>query len=136
MMGYYVVALERDDPLSERNGFHQLGCKLVDESMQRVRAEMLRTGDSSVLKRLERVEVYTFGEVMSGYEQRIPDWAKFYLPTPEYERFGKVYFLNEVAYRMYKDGGVDFEVAKIITDEELPKGCNRCLGADYLSNQQ
>jgi hypothetical protein len=135
-MSYYVVALERGNPLLERSKFHQLGCKLVDESMKQVREEMLRTGTSSVLKKLERIEVYTFGEVMPGYEHRLSEWETFYLPAPEYEGFGKVYFLNEVAYRMYKDGGVEFEVSKIITDEELPKGCNRSLGADYLSKQE
>lgn len=67
-MSYYVVGLERGDLLLERHRFHQLGCKLVEESMARVRTKLLHTGDSSFLKELENVKMYTFGEVMPGYE--------------------------------------------------------------------
>lgn len=131
-MSYYVVALERDDPLVKRHKFHEIGCGLVEASTERVRAELLRTGDSAFLKNLEHVEIYTFGEVMPGYEHALPEWARFYLPTPEYENFAKVYFLNELALRMYREGGVEFEVAKVISDEELPVGCSRSLCAQYM----
>ena len=129
-MSYYVVTLERGDPLLDM--FHYLGGKLVEESMARVRDELLRTGDSSFLQKLERVEIYTFGEVMPGYEHTVPEWMKIYMPTPEYERFGRVYFLNDLAFSMYTEGGIDFEVAKIISDGELPEGCSRSLGAPYM----
>ena len=135
-MSYYMIALEHDDPLARRAKFHQLGCGLVDESQKRVMSELQRTGDSTFLKNLEHVEIYTFGEVMPGYEHTLPEWAKFYMPTSEYERFGKVYFLNELAFRMYKEGGVEFAVAKVISDEELPKGCSRSLSAPYSPKEK
>jgi hypothetical protein len=132
-MSYYVVAIERDDPLLDM--FHYLGSKLIDESTTRVRAELQRVGDSSFLKSLEQVEVYTFGAVMPGHEQGVPEWAKIYMPTPEYEKFGKVYFLNELALRMYKEGGVEFETLKVISNEDLPQGCSRSLSAPYLPKE-
>jgi hypothetical protein len=135
VMSYYVVALEEDDPLAERHTFHEIGCRLVEESKDRMFALLRRTNDSAFVKSLPHVEVFTFGEVMSGYEQSVPEWARFYLPPPEYQRFGKVYFLNEVAYRMYKEGGVEFAVSKIIPDDELPKGCSRSLSAPYLPRE-
>ena len=134
-MSYYVVALERDDPLAEKHKFHELGCNLVEESKNRIFAELRRTNDSAFVKSLPRIEMYTFGEVMPGYEHTVPEWAWFYLPTPEYQRFGKVYFLNEPAYRMYKEGGVEFEVSKVIPDDELPGGCSPSLGAPYFPKE-
>jgi hypothetical protein len=135
-MSYYVVAFERGDPSVKRDMFHQIGCRLVEASTERVRAELLRTGDSAFVKNLGRVEIYTFGEAMPGHEHALPEWAKFYLPTPEYENFAKVYFLNELALRMYREGGVEFEVAKVISDEELPGGCSRSLGAPYMPKEK
>ncbi|HZG50711.1 MAG TPA: hypothetical protein VEZ40_01125 [Pyrinomonadaceae bacterium] len=131
-MSYYVVTFERDDPFVQRHKFHEIGCSLVDASTERVRAELRRTGDSAFLKSLEHVEIYTFGEVMPGYEHTLSEWEKFYMPTPEYENFGRVYFLNELALRMYREGGIEFEVAKVISDEELPRSCSRSLSAPYL----
>ena len=57
-MSYYVVALEHGDPLLEKSKFHYLGCALVDESKDRIRAELRRTGDASFLKSLGNVKVY------------------------------------------------------------------------------
>jgi hypothetical protein len=136
VMSFYVVALERDDPLLQRHKFHQIGCSLVNASKERIIAEFRRTGDRAFFKSLESVEVYTFGEVMPGYEHTLSEHEKFYMPTPEYEKFGKVYFLNELALRMYREGGVEFEVAKTISDEELPKGCSLSLSAPYLPKER
>jgi hypothetical protein len=135
-MSYYVVALERDDPSVKKHEFHEIGCNLVGASTERVRAELRRTGDSAFLKSLEHVEIYTFGEVMPGYEHTLSERERFYMPTPEYENFGRVYFLNELALRMYREGGVEFEVAKVISDEELPKGCSRSLSAPYFTKRK
>jgi hypothetical protein len=136
VMSYYVVALERDDPLAERHKFHQIGCSLVNESKKRVMAEFRRTGDSAFLKSLEHVEIYTFGEVMPGYEHTLSEWEKIYMSTPEYEKFEKVYFLNGLALRMYQEGGVEFEVTKVISDDELPQGCSRSISAPYLPKER
>jgi len=135
-MSYHVVAFERGDPSVKRDMFHEIGCGLVEESTERVRAELLRTRDRAFLKNLEHVEIYTFGEAMPGYEHALPEWAKFFLPTPEYENFAKVYFLNDLALRMYREGGVEFEVAKVISDEELPRRCTRSLNAQYMPKEK
>ena len=134
-MSYYVVALERGDPLLNGHKFYRIGCNLVDESIERMRAYLGRGGDSSFVKGLQHVEVYSFGEVMPGYEHTLPERAKAYMPTPEYEKFGKVYFLNELALRMYKEGGVEFEVMRVISDEELPEGCSNNLSAPYFPKE-
>jgi hypothetical protein len=136
VMSYYVVAIERGDPFLKRHLFNEIGCRLVKESMERIMEEVRRTGDSAFAKSLERVETYTFGEVMPGCEHSLPEWAKSFLPTEEYEKFGRVYFLNELAFRMYKEGGVEFEVYKVIADEELPKGCSPGIGAPYWPKEK
>jgi hypothetical protein len=130
-MSYYVVAFEHNDPMLKRHQFNEIGSRLVYESMERIAEEIRRTGDSAFTKSLKQVETYTFGEVMPGYEQSLPEWAKAYLPTEEYKRFGKVYFLNELALKMYREGGVAFEIYRVIADEELPKGCCPGITAPY-----
>jgi len=135
-MNYYVVTLEHVDPLTKKSKFLYLGQDLVDETMERVRIKLQNTGDSSFLNELENAEVYTFSECAPGYEQKLPELAKGRLPTAEYEKFRKVYFLNESALRMYKEGGVEFEVAKIISDDELPEDCHRTLSSHYLSKEK
>src|SRR5258708_7874220 len=117
-MSYYVVALEHGDPLLKRHQFNEMGFQLVNESMERIAEEIRRTGDSAFTKNLKQVKTYSFGEVMPGYEERVPEWAKAYLPTEEYKKFGKVYFLNELALKMYREGGVTFEINRVIADEE------------------
>jgi len=134
MVSYYVVAIERDDPMLDK--FHFIGSTLLEESIARIRTKLLRTGDSSFLKELGQVETYTFGVVSPGYEHRIPEWLKNYVPTPEYKSFNKVYFLNDLALRMYREGGVEFEVYKVLADQELPEGCTKCHSAPYLAKEE
>jgi hypothetical protein len=135
-MSYYVVAIEHGDALLKGRQFNEIGCRLVKESVERIAAETRRTGDSAFTKGLKRVETFTFGEVMPGYEQSVPEWTKQYLPTEEYKKFGKVYFLNDLALEMYREGGVEFEVYKVIADEELPEGCSPGLGGPYLPKKE
>lgn len=131
-MSYYVVALEREDPLVRGNEFHEIGCRLIREATERVMAEIRRTGDPSFVKSLGHAETYTFAEVLPGAEHALPGWAKAHLPTEEFARFGKVYFLNEPALKMYREGGVEFDVYRVIADDELPAGCSRGISAPYL----
>jgi hypothetical protein len=136
-MSYYVVALEPSDPLMKRGKFHRIWSTLINESMERARAELLRTGDPAFLRSLQHVEIYTFPiEVMPGYEHTLSEQERFYLPTLEYERFGKVYFLNELACRMYREGGVEFQVTKVISDDELPRNCRLSLNAPYFPKER
>lgn len=133
-MNYYVVALDRNDPLLEMFDF--IGGRLARESVERTMAEIRRTGDSSFIRSLVRAQTFSFGTVMPGHELTVPEWMKFYMPTPEYEKFGKVYFLNEAAYRMYREGGVEFDIYKVIPDDELPEGCTRGIGVPYLPKEK
>ena len=123
-MSYYVVAFELDNPLAKGDKFFHLGKGLVIESFNRIRTKLRHTADSSFLSDLEKVKVYSFMGVAPENEHLLPEEAKSHLPTPEYKKLGRVYFLNEVAFRMYKDGGTELQVVKIISDNELPKGCN------------
>jgi hypothetical protein len=132
MNNYHVVTLEHGDPLAEGAQFHHLGTILITEGMERLRAKMLRTGNHTAPPDLEYAEVFSFGEAAPGYEQLIPEWMRVYLPPEEYKQFAKVYFLNEVAYRMYREGGVSFEVAQVISEAELPEGCQPNLRGPYI----
>ena len=135
MSNYYVVTLEHGDPLAEQAKFHHVGSDLIEAGVERLRAKMLRTGERAAPADLEYAEVFSFGEVAPGFEHLIPEWMRFYMPTEEYKRFAKVYFLNEAAYRMYKEGGVNFEVAKVIPGGELPAGCNCNLSGPYIPKE-
>lgn len=136
MSNYYVVTLEHGDPLAERAQFHHLGTVLVREGVERLRAKMLRTGNHSAPPGIEYAEVFTFGEAAPGYGQLIPEWARRYLPPERYKQFAKVYFLNEVAYRMYRGGGVGFEVAEVIQEVDLPEGCQSSLRGPYIPKDE
>lgn len=128
---YFVVAFELDNPLAKGNKFFHLGKDLVDESFNRIQTKLRHTADSSFLSDLEEVEVYSFMEVAPENQHLLPEEAKSLLPVPEYKKFGRVYFLNELAFRMYKAGGTELQVVKIISGNELPKGCTRNLSAPY-----
>jgi hypothetical protein len=131
-VSYYVVVLEHDDPLASGDYFHWIGCRLAREATERIMAQARRTGDTSFIHDLGRAEMYTFFSVSLDFEYALPDWVKAHLPTEEYARFGKVYFLNETALRMYRDGGVEFDDYWTIGDDELPTGCSLGIGASFL----
>ena len=59
---------------------------------------------------------------------------EFEVPA-EYEQFKKVYFLNEVAHRMYQQAGEDLEVLKTISADELPKLPGPALRGPYLARR-
>jgi len=50
----------------------------------------------------------------------------------EYEQYGRVYFLNEVARRMYEEAGEQFEILKTVSAEEVSKIPGPALGGPYL----
>ena len=51
----------------------------------------------------------------------------------EYDQFEKVYFLNEVALRMYREAGIDFEVLKTISADEVSKMLGPSLSGPYVA---
>jgi hypothetical protein len=53
-------------------------------------------------------------------------------PPSEYEKYQGVYFLNDVALNMYREGGIELDIMKTIPKSELPKGCNRSLEGPYI----
>lgn len=135
MNDYYVVTLEHGDPLAG-DEFHRLGALLIQESLERSRSIKGRTGDRSVIGDLEYAEVFSFGWVLPGHEHAVPEWAQARLPTEEYRQFAKVYFLNGVAYRMYRDSQVRFEVSRVIPEAGLPRGCQCNLRGPYFPKDQ
>jgi len=50
----------------------------------------------------------------------------------EYKEYEKVFFLNEVALRMYREGGIALDVLKKVSGSDMPKRCNRTLRGPYI----
>jgi hypothetical protein len=46
--------------------------------------------------------------------------------------YDALYFLNEAALQMYREGGIEIETMKKISIAEIPKRCNRVLGGAYF----
>src|SRR5712692_2061592 len=144
MNDYYVVAFTRDNPLAQDDRFHNEGVKLIKESAPRIPRDISKEQAS----KLEYAVVFSLPvlppdirqSLQEGYNQS--PGAKHLLqeelieamiyPPQEYEQYGKVYFLNEVALRMYRLGGITFDILRKISEEELPKQCSRSLRGPYI----
>jgi len=50
----------------------------------------------------------------------------------EYKEYEKVFFLNEVALRMYREGGIALDVLKKVSGPDMPKRCSRTLRGPYI----
>jgi hypothetical protein len=145
MSNYYVVAFTHENPLAHNNKFHYEGVRLIKESIQRIPRGLSK----EQAQELEYAIVYTLlmlsPHLRQQYEKtnieggnteqaQQQEMLKVRLnPPAEYEEYDQVHFLNEVAVRMYKEGGTDLEILKRISEDELPQGCNRSLRGPYIA---
>ena len=127
-----------NDPRALSQEFHEIGQRVLRESTERIMKRLLAdySGKDSVLQNLQYAEVYFWNPLPPEIKQR---WKgamgdEFYLPA-EYEPFAAVYFLNEVALKLYREAGVDFEVFKTISSDEMPRLPGPSLRGPYLPIQ-
>jgi hypothetical protein len=143
MTGDYIVAtFTRDHPLAQDDRFFHLGCKLLEESMRRfpqgLSHDEAANLEEAVVLRLVRIAPTEQLQVILDLlppELRLDDGKDIsvYFQSPaEYESYDVVYFLNELAARMYREGGVQFEPLKTISGDQLPEQSQVCLSGPYI----
>jgi hypothetical protein len=132
---YYVVPFPADHPRASTQDFLAVGQKIIKESIENMRQQLLadRSRQHSLLQDLEYAEVYVWKPIPPEIKQRWKETMgeEFEVPA-EYEQFEKVFFLNEVAFRMYREAGEDFDVLKTISADEMPKLPGPSLGGPYM----
>ena len=130
---YYVVALTKANPLAKEDKFHYIGVGLIKESSKRIP----RGITSEQAKDLEYAEVYSLPVIPQQVRQMLQESvAQALEPPEEYQEYEKIYFLNEVALRMYQDGGIGVEVLKKISAAEMPQQCGRTLSGPYIAKEE
>ena len=121
---YRVVPFASGDPRATTQEFYDRGRRALSESKERIRQSLLASypKQDPVLQDLEYAEVYVWTPMPPEVKRRWEEATGEELAVPaEYDQYGKVYFLNEVAFRMYREAGVDFEVLKNIPADEVAK---------------
>jgi len=145
MNNYYVVAFTHENPLAHNNYFHHEGVRLIKASIQRLRGltrEQLQTLEQAVVYTLLMLpphlrHQFQNAEIRVGNTDRVQQQARLDRmrnPPAAYTQYDQVHFLNEVAMRMYKEGGIDLEILKTVSEDDLPEGCNRSLRGPYVPN--
>ena len=136
---YYVVPFLPGDPRADTQDLLAVGQKLIKESIENIRQLLLadQSRKDSLLPNLEYAEVYVWTpmppEIKERFKEAMGEWVE---APAEYEQFAKVYFLNEVAHRMYQDAGEDLHVLKTISAGEVPKLTGPALRGPYLSTPE
>jgi hypothetical protein len=132
---YHVVAFTADDPRASSGDFHDVGVSAIKESTERIRQKLLadRSRQAALIQNLEYAEVYVWKQIPPEVRPRFAEATGREWETPEgFEQYAAVYFLNDVALRMYRDAGENFEVLRTIPAEEVPKTAHRTLGGPYV----
>jgi hypothetical protein len=135
---YYVVPFLPGDPRADTQDLFDIGQKLIKESIENIRQLLLadQSSKDSLLPNLEYAEVYVWTPMPPQIKQRWQEamGEEFEVPA-EYEQYAKVYFLNEVAHRMYQHAGEDLDVLKTISADEVPKLPGPALRGPYLAKR-
>jgi hypothetical protein len=119
---FYVVAFAQDDAVAR--AFYEKGRRAAEESRIRLQQKYLEDKEKgkSFSKNMEHAVMYLWTPMPPQIRQRFQEMmGKNFVNFTEYDQYGRVYFLNELALKMYQDVGEDFETLKIITAEEVSK---------------
>ena len=138
---YHVVPFRRDDPRASTREFYDRGQEAIKAAVERLRQKYLAEypRKDSPRQNIEYAEVYEWApmapEVRRVWEEATGEKSE--VPA-EFAQYGKVYFLNDVAYRMYREAGVVFEVMKTIQADEVAKMPmpGSSLRGPYISTEQ
>ena len=135
---YYVVPFLPDDPRADTQDLIAVGQKIIRESTENIRQLLLadQSRKDSLLPNLEYAEVYVWTQMPPEIKERWKEAIGYEFKVPaEYEQFKKVYFLNEVALRMYQEGGEDLGVLKTISADEVSKLPGPALRGPYVAKR-
>lgn len=127
---YYVVAFPQTNPQALHSEFNRWGAELLKRSAK----EMPPKIPESEAAEFEYALVLSLPlipeavrDLLPQPQRKILSEAGFPYRAPEYDGFEKVYFLNEQALKMYREGDIVFDVLKKITEDELPQGCDMVM---------
>ena len=127
---YHVVAFLHGDPLAQDDKFHHIGTELIKECMKRIPAGF----SIDDAKNLRYAEVWTLSRTPQHIKELLRQRGireRHEMPE-EYQDYEKVYFLNDVALRMYEEGGIVLNALTKVTDAQMPSGCSRNLRGPYI----
>jgi hypothetical protein len=119
---YYVVAFEQDNEVARM--FYKKMQKAVEDSRERLRQKYLANKAQGNVpeENMEQMVMYVWAPMPPQVRQYLQEMTgEEFEDFTEYDQYGRVYFLNELALRMYRDIGEDFEILKIITAEDVSK---------------
>ena len=119
---FHVIAFPLDD--TNARMFYEKGRKAAEESRERLRQKYLadKAKGNSITENMEYAVMYVWVPMLPQIRQRFQEMmGEDFVSFTEYDQYGRVYFLNELALRMYRDIGEDFEVLKVIKAEDVAK---------------
>lgn len=132
-MNYHVVAFAHDD--KERAlEFYEKGRAAIRASIERFRQKSLAEPSmkEALKQSLSHVEIFVW--TPPPIETK-PRWKEMNLDvellTP-YDKYSRVYFLNDAALRMYKSEDIKFEVLESISPDTLARIPASPLTGPYL----
>ncbi|HRH41492.1 MAG TPA: hypothetical protein PKY82_07585 [Pyrinomonadaceae bacterium] len=123
---YYVVPFKEDNASAQ--DFWAKGRDATQKSIESFQKRLPREASEQrvAIENLKQAVVYTWRPLSAEISVQIRRELKEamyedYEVPEEYNQFGIVYFLNELALQMYQEIGEDFEVWKTIAAEEAAK---------------
>ena len=132
---YYVIPVMPDEQHASSHDFLEIGRRAIKESNESARQQLLAyySRKELLFQALEYAEVYLWEPKPPEFKQ---GWAEsmgeeFWSPA-EFDRYERVYFLNEVALRMYREAGAEFEILKAVSADEVAKMLGPSLRGPYF----
>lgn len=135
---YYVVPFAKDEVKDRAEAFIARWRAAMNDSMARVRDRLIANPPdrSSFIQSLSHAEVYIWTPMSAEIKERVQEFLGEVLDVPpEYDRYGKVFFLNEAARTLYEEAGEKLEVLKVISAEEVSKIPGPSLRGHYLPKE-
>jgi len=133
---FYVAPFRQDDPLARNDKFQRIGAELIMASRVRIPPGITKEGAGAFqyaevwsLVNIPRQLKRYLGE--KGVDRNVDMPGECDVPE-EYKEYERVYFLNEVALRMYREGGIALDALKKVSGAEMPERCNRILRGPYI----
>src|SRR5262245_56005494 len=127
---YYVIAFPQENPLAQHSEFYRWGAELLERSAKEAHGKIAE----SQAAEFEYALVLSLPSIPEAVRDLLPrsqrdslSEAGYPYKMPEYERYEKVYFLNEPELKMYRECGIVCDVLKKVTEDELPQGCDMVM---------
>jgi hypothetical protein len=118
--------------------FFEVGRKALEDAVNRISHELQSSYQEGVINtpNFDNAEVYVWQPLPFEISKKWEELMREDIQVPEeYESFGTVYFLNEVALSMYEATGHVFNIVKSVSASEVPKTFGPSLNGPYRINK-